>query len=365
MLPIFLAVIIVSSIAAALAAILAIAERFFADYGQCEITINDQRSISVEGGRSLLSMLTEQKIFIPSACGGRGTCGLCKLKILEGAGLLLPTEEPYLDEQERKSNVRISCQVKVRNDLKIEIPQELFAVREYTCKCTEIIDLTHDIKQFRFELLEPETMDFIPGQYVQLLTPLYEKSSEEVYRAYSLSSDPADKNAIELIIRLVPGGICTTYCFEYLKVGDEIKINGPHGDFKLSDTDAPIVFIAGGSGMAPIKNILHQMNNTGSQRKATYYFGANIPEELFLEDLMENFETQLHDFHFLPVVASPEEKNNWKGETGLVTEVVERGLKNASECEGYLCGSPGMIDAAIEILKKLGMSEENIYYDKF
>jgi len=251
MFSIFVAVMIISSIAAVLAAVLVIAERFFADYGQCQITINNERTITVEGGKPLQSVLTEEKIFIPSACGGRGTCGLCKLKILEGAGALLPTEEPYLDEQERKSNVRISCQVKVRNDLKIEIPQELFAIREYTCKCTEITDLTHDIKQFRFELLEPETMDFIPGQYVQLLTPIYGKRNEEVYRAYSISSDPADKNSIELIIRLVPDGICTTYCFEYLKVGDEVKINGPYGDFRLSDTDAPIVFVAGGPAWLP------------------------------------------------------------------------------------------------------------------
>ena len=365
MLSIFVAVLIISSIAAALAAVLAISERFLADYGECQITINDERKITVEGGRPLQSTLTEEKIFIPSACGGRGTCGLCKLKVLEGAGPLLPTEEPYLDEQERNSNVRISCQVKVRNDLKIEIPEELFAIREYTCKCTEIIDLTHDIKQFRFELLEPNTMDYIPGQYVQLLTPTYEKSDEEVYRAYSISSDPEDKNSIELIIRLVPGGICTTYCFEYLKVGDEVKINGPYGDFRLSDTDAPIVFIAGGSGMAPVKSILHQMNNTGNQRKAIYYFGANIPEELFLLDLMKNFEGQLHDFRFLPVVVSSEGKNSWDGETGFVTQAVERGLKNAAQCEGYLCGSPGMIDASIKVFKNLGMSEDKIYYDKF
>jgi len=365
MFSIFVAVMIISSIAAVLAAVLVIAERFFADYGQCQITINNERTITVEGGKPLQSVLTEEKIFIPSACGGRGTCGLCKLKILEGAGALLPTEEPYLDEQVRKSNVRISCQVKVRNDLKIEIPQELFAIREYTCKCTEITDLTHDIKQFRFELLEPETMDFIPGQYVQLLTPIYGKRNEEVYRAYSISSDPADKNSIELIIRLVPDGICTTYCFEYLKVGDEVKINGPYGDFRLSDTDAPIVFVAGGSGMAPIKSILHKMNNTGNQRKATYYFGANTPEELFLLDSMKNFEGLLRNFRFVPVVVSPDEKSNWDGETGFVTQAVESGLKNAVECEGYLCGSPGMIDASIKVLKNLGMTEDKIYYDKF
>jgi Na+-transporting NADH:ubiquinone oxidoreductase subunit F len=340
-------------------------EKVFADYGPCKITVNDEKEITVAGGKNLLSVLSGEKIFIPSACGGRGTCGLCKLKVLEGAGPLLPTEEPFLDKTERQSSVRLSCQIKVRNDLKIHIPPELFAVKEYTSKCTEIVDLTHDMKQFRLELVEPQSMDYVPGQYVQLLTPIYEKSSEEVYRAYSISSDPADRRAIELIIRLVPGGICTTYCFDYLKVGDQVKVNGPYGEFRLSKTDTPIVFIAGGSGMAPIKCILHEMRNTGNKRKATYYFGANKVDELCLGDLMRQFESELADFRFVPVVATPEEGHNWDGERGLVTEAVRRNVKNAGECEAYLCGSPGMIDAAIEVLKKLGATEDRIFYDKF
>jgi len=364
-LKILVAVAVVSSIGTVLAALLSICEYFLANYGPCRININDERDITVEGGPNLLSTLTSEKIFIPSACGGRGTCGLCKLKVLEGAGPLLPTEEPYLSEEEKQSDVRLSCQVKVRGDLKIEIPSELFAIREYTCKCVSIIDLTHDIKQFRFELVEPEQIDFIPGQYVQLLAPVYKKGGEEVYRAYSVSSDPADTSSIELIIRLVPGGICTTYCFEYLKVGDEVKINGPYGDFGLSDTDTPIVFIAGGSGMAPIKCILHHMKNTGNKRRATYYFGANIMKELFLIDLMRNFESELEDFTFVPVVASPATDENWNGERGLVTEAVQRNLKDASECEAYLCGSAGLIDAAIKVLTELGMKKEAIFYDKF
>jgi Na+-transporting NADH:ubiquinone oxidoreductase subunit F len=361
-----IAVAVVSSIGGGLAALLTMSEYFFASYGPCRISINDdERSLTVEGGGNLLSVLTEEKIFIPSACGGRGTCGLCKLKVLEGAGPLLPTEEPFLDEQERGSNVRVSCQVKVRNDLKIEIPEELFAIREYVCKCVDITDLTHDIKQFRFELSEPETIDYVPGQYIQLLAPVYVKGGEEVYRAYSMSSDPADKHIIETIIKLVPGGICTTYCFEYLGVGDEVRVNGPYGDFRLSDTEAPIVFIAGGSGMAPVKCMLHHMKNTHSRRRTTYYFGANSVRELFLLDEMKAFESELADFHFVPVVAAPEDGENWNGQVGLVTEVVQRNLKNAAECEAYLCGSPGMIDAGIEVLKKLGMNEERIFYDKF
>jgi Na+-transporting NADH:ubiquinone oxidoreductase subunit F len=358
-------VLIVSSVGAGLATILVLSEYFIADYGPCRININGERDLNVQGGKNLLSMLTEAKIFIPSACGGRGTCGLCKLKVLDGAGPLLPTEEPYLDEQERKSNVRLSCQVKVRNDLKIEIPSELFSIREFTCKCTDIKNLTHDIKQFKLELIEPGMIDYIPGQYVQLLTPVYEKSSEEVYRAYSISSDPADKNSIELIIRLVPGGICTTYCFEYLKVGDEVKINGPYGKFCLSESDAPIVFVAGGSGMAPIKCMLHYMKNTNNKRKAVYYFGANKVKELFCLDLMHQFESELADFRFVPVVSAPGEKENWNGENGLVTQVVQKNLKNASGHEAYLCGSPGMIDASIKVLKELGVREDKIFYDKF
>jgi len=362
---ILIAVGVVSSIGAGLAAVLVVSEHFFADYGPCKITVNEEREFTIEGGKDLLSVLTGEKLFIPSACGGRGTCGLCKFKVLEGAGPLLPTEEPYLEKDERESNVRLACQVKVRNNLKIEIPRELLAIKEYTCKCTDIKDLTHDMKQFRFELIEPESIDYIPGQYIQLLAPAYEKSSEEVYRAYSISSDPKDKNAIELIIRLVPGGICTTYCFEYLKVGDEVKMNGPYGDFRLSDTDAPIVFIAGGSGMAPIKCMLHHMKNTGNKRKATYYFGTNIVKELFLTDLMRDFESELTDFRFVPVVVEPEQDKNWDVETGLVTEAIQRVLKNASESEAYLCGSPGMIDATIKILHELGMNDDRIFYDKF
>lgn len=362
---VIISVTIVSAIAAGLAAILTISEQFFINYGQCRITINEDRKITVEGGKNLLSMLTEEKIFIPSACGGRGTCGLCKLKVLEGAGQLLPTEEPYLDEQERESDVRISCQIKVRNDIKIEIPAELLAVKEYTCKCVEIKDLTYDIKQFRFELIEPDTMDYIPGQYFQLLTPIYEKSSEEVYRAYSMSSDPSEKQLFESIIRLVPGGICTTYCFEYLKVGDTVKVNGPYGDFRLTETDLPMVFVAGGSGMAPIKCILHQMKNEGIKRKAIYYFGANSVKDMFMVELMRTFEKELHDFRFVPTVWKVQETESWDGEIGLVTEVMQRDLKNATECEAYLCGSPGMIEAAIKVLKGLGMPNHRIFYDKF
>lgn len=364
-LAILIATLIVSSIGAALAAVLVVSESVITNYGECEIEINSEKQLKVQGGGNLLSALTQEKIFIPSACGGRATCGLCKVNVVDGGGPLLPTEEPYLDKEERASNIRLSCQVKVRNNLKIRIPEELFAIKEYVCTCTQIKDLTHDIKQFRFELIDPPTIDYTPGQYVQLLSPVYEKSSEEVYRAYSMSSDPAEKNAIETIIRLVPGGICTTYCFEYLKEGDEVKVNGPYGDFHLSENDTPMVFIAGGSGMSPMKCLLHHMKNTQNKRKTIYFFGANEVRELFLLDEMRQFEKDLPDFKFVPVVARPAEGEKWDGEKGLVTEAVERNLRDAAQYEAYLCGSPGMIDAAIVVLKKLGITEDRIFYDKF
>ena len=365
MLEIILAIIIISSIAAFLAAVLTVSTRLLTNYGLCKITINDARELQVDGGDSLLNVLTENKIFIPSACGGRGTCGLCKIKTLNGAGLLLPTEEPYLDAEERENSIRLSCQIKIRNDISVEIPLELLEVGEYTCRCTEILDLTYDMKQFTFELIEPDTTDYIPGQYMQLLTPVYEKSDEEIYRAYSLSSDPAQKNVIELIIRYVPGGICTTYCFEYLNIGDTAKINGPYGQFQLTENDCPMVFVAGGSGIAPIKCMLQHMKNTRNQRKTFFYFGAQTVNDLLLLDLMNDFQNDLADFTFIPVVANPEPSDNWQGQIGLVTEALERDFKIAPQSEGYLCGSPGLVDAAIEVLTKLGMTEDKIFYDKF
>ena len=242
------AILVISLITAALAALLLVAERFICNYGECVISVNDDRQFSTQGGGPLLEALRSEGIFIPSACGGRGTCGYCKVKTVAGAGTLLPTEAPFLDDREKSENIRLSCLVKVRNDIQIEVPAELLAVREYTCRCSDIIDLTHDIKEFRFRLEVPAAMDFIPGQYVQILVPPYNGNAEEVYRAYSISSNPSEKDFLETIIRLVPGGICTTYCFNHLAVGDTVTINGPYGDFCLSDTDAPIVFVAGGSG---------------------------------------------------------------------------------------------------------------------
>jgi Na+-transporting NADH:ubiquinone oxidoreductase subunit F len=353
-------------ISGVLAFLLTIADRWLNDYGVCKISINDgDRELEVPGGSSLLSSLTAEHIFIPSACGGGGSCGLCKLKVLSGGGPVLATEEPHLTTEEIKTNVRLSCQLKVREDMRIEIPEELFRIREYRARVAELRDLTHDIKLVRFELIDPETIEFNPGAYIQLQSKPYAKSAESVYRAYSVASDPADTHHLDLLIRLVPGGICTTWVFEHLKEGEEIRFNGPHGDFEIQDTDAEMIFIAGGSGMAPFRSILSEMKRTGNPRTCRYFFGAVSRRDMFYLDEMKQFENDLPDFKFIPALSAPEPDDKWDGETGLITEVVDRHYPDCSGKEAYLCGSPGMIDACIKVLTTNGMPEENIFYDKF
>lgn len=356
---------IISSIAAALALLLVLCERYIVNYGQCKVVINNEKELMVEGGKPLLTILRDKKIFIPSACGGRGTCGVCKVKVLHGGGSILPTETPFLTKQEQADLMRLSCQVKLRGDIQIEIPRHLLSVQEFVCVCSQIEDLTYDMRRFRFKLKAPQTIAFTAGQYVQLLCPRYKGSSDEVYRAYSIASDPQKNTLLDLIIRRVPNGICTTWCFDILQEGDEVRLNGPYGEFFLSGTDAPAVFIAGGSGMAPFVSILHAMRNSRSTRPVHYFFGANTVRDLCLQEQMKEFERDLAHFSFIPVVAKPEEGDNWNGQTGLVTEAVRKSFNDLSDYEGYLCGSPGMIDASIKVLTELGMPADKIYYDKF
>ncbi|MBN1835794.1 MAG: oxidoreductase, partial [Spirochaetales bacterium] len=280
-------------------------------------------------------------------------------------GEYLATELPWITEEEKEQNIRLSCQIKAKKDLSIWIPEELFNVKEYRTRVERIRDLTHDIREITLRLLDPPEISFRPGQYIQFQTPEYELSSESVYRAYSCSSNPSQKDIVELEIRLVPNGICTTYVFQYMKEGDEVTVNGPYGEFFLRDTDRDIVFIAGGSGNAPIKSILLSMAEKGINRKATYFFGAVSKRDLFLVEEMRELEEKLPNFRYVPALSRPAPEDNWTGETGLITEVLDRHLNSGDNVEAYLCGSPGMIDASIKVLTAKGIPEQLIYYDKF
>ncbi|MBI9108618.1 MAG: 2Fe-2S iron-sulfur cluster binding domain-containing protein [Spirochaetales bacterium] len=348
-----------------LAIILVVADAFIANYGECKITINGKKELTVKGGRSLLSTLMEEEIFIPSACGGRGSCGLCKLRIESGAGQYLPTELPWISKEEQARNVRLSCQVKVKNDMEILIPEELFSVKQFSAKVESLKDLTYDIKELRLKLIKPEIIEFKAGQFVQILTPEYKLSDEQVFRAYSVSSVPSETDVVELEIRLVPEGICTTWIHQYLKEGDTVTINGPYGDFHLRDTERDIVCIAGGSGNAPIKSILLDMAEKGNRRKVSYFYGARSRRDLVLPEEMAEITKRLPNYKYIPVLSNPDEGEDWDGETGWVTDAVARHLESGDNVEAYLCGSPGMIDACIKVLTEKGVPGELIFYDKF
>jgi Na+-transporting NADH:ubiquinone oxidoreductase subunit F len=333
----------------------------------CKITINGDRELSVEKGQTLLTSLWRHNVLVPSVCGGRGMCGVCKVRIVKGAEAIAmtPAEQKRLTDDERNRQVRLACQIRIDNDLAIEVPADFLAVRRWQTRCEAIEELTYDTRRFRFELIEPARMNFIAGHYVQLVSPSYAEGVEPTTRAFSIASNPADSRHIELIIRRAPNGICTTWLFDYLKPGDTVEMTGPYGEFHLSDSDTPMIFIAGGSGMAPFVSILHRMKNAGSTRKTEYFFGANRMQDLYLTSTMQEFEKALPNFRFVPVLACPTPQDNWQGETGLVTEAVKRRFTDLRGHEGYLCGSPGMIDASIKVLLDLGIPQDKIYYDKF
>ncbi|MBN1948414.1 MAG: 2Fe-2S iron-sulfur cluster binding domain-containing protein [Candidatus Cloacimonetes bacterium] len=358
-------VFIISVITGFLALLLVIAEALFVNYGECRIKINGKKELVVQGGGSLLSTLNDNKIFLASACGGRGSCGFCKCTISSGAGPLLPTEKPFLSEKEISDGVRLSCQVKVKQDLSIKIPEEIFNIRKFRAEVAKITDLTYDIKELTLKLVEPGTISFKAGQYVQLESPAYEKSRQSVQRAYSISSNPYQDDMIQLIIRRVPEGICTTYVFDYLKEGDKINFTGPFGDFFIRETEADMLFIAGGSGKAPIKSMIEFLDKIGSRRRMVYLFGARSTKDLYYTELFREYEKKLTNFSYVPVLSQPSEECEWKGRCGYIPPFIPEFLRDPVNTEAYLCGSPGMIDAVKKALLELGVPDNKIYFDSF
>ena len=356
----------ITIITALFAVLLTIADRTIGYYGEVKLTINEEKEYTVEGGSSLLSTLIGEKIFIPSACGGKGTCGYCKVQIHDGGGPVLATELPFLTQEEMDDHVRLSCQCKVKQDIKIEIPEYLFNVKEFEATVESIEVLTDTIKKLRFKLPEGEEISFKPGQYVQLKAPLYEGNDEEVYRAYSIASSPTDKAHLELVIGVGPEGIATTYVHHHLEEGDKVTINGPFGDFYYQDTDAEMIMVATGTGVAPILSLLNYMKDNDIKRKARFYFGAKTPDDLFMLDYFKHLEETLYDFKFVPTLSRiKDDDESWTGEKGRVNNAIDKLLEENENQEGYLCGNEAMIDSVVKSLTKKGVKEEKIYYDKF
>ena len=362
----------VSGISAALAALISITDRIVNNYGDVVIDINSgSKKLDVKGGANMLVTLAENGIFIPSACGGRGSCGECKVKVNSDVGPHLPTEIPYLSKEQIDNNVRLSCQVKLKSDIGIDIPEYLFKIKQYTGTVERIRDLTHDIKEVYFKLDDGQGVDFRAGQYGQIEVPPYGKIKERTQRAYSMSAVPSDTNHVEFLVRLVPGGIVTTYVHEHLKEGEKMKVIAPFGEFYVRETDATMICVAGGSGMAPFKSILYDFieKDKMKDRDIWYFFGARTKKDLFYLDELERMQSEFERFHFVAALSEPQPEDEWQGETGLITEVLARYLKESvsqeKSKEGYLCGSPGMLDACMAVMREHGMTEDNIYFDKF
>jgi Na+-transporting NADH:ubiquinone oxidoreductase subunit F len=273
-----------------------------------------------------------------------------------------------LEQAEIDSSTRIACQVKIKQDFKIFIPEELFNIKEFTSEVTLIKDLTYDIKLVRLKLIDPTEITFKAGQYAQLQSKPYENVKESVSRAYSIASPNFEKNRIDLMVRLVPEGICTTWVHNHLKEGEQVNFIGPMGDFYLRDGDSEIVMVAGGSGMAPIASLLADIDKKKIERKVTYFFGAVKKRDLFYLEEMREFEQRIPNFRFVPTLSNPDQGDDWDGETGLITIPLENYLKNKknkANIQAYMCGSPGMINACVKVLTQNGVKRENIFFDPF
>lgn len=363
--PILTSILTISSISGSLALLLSVANKTIGNYGEVKLSINKEKEYTVDGGDTLLSTLVEQEIFIPSACGGKGSCGYCKVHVESGGGQILATEHGYVSQEEAKEGVRLSCQLKVKEDIEIRIPEELFNVKQYDYTVAGLDLVTPKIKHVKLDLPAGKEIEFKPGQYIQILTPIYKGNDEEVYRAYSLASCPSKKDQIELFIGYIPEGKCSTYIHQFLKEKDKLTVVGPFGDFCYQDNDREMIMVAIGTGMAPIMSILQHMRSNNIDRKCTFYFGARTTEDLYMMDELRKLEEDLENFTLVPVLSRPKPEENWTGEVGRVTDLLEKYVTDGENKEAYLCGSPVMIDSVVEILINKGIPEELVMYDKF
>ncbi len=359
-------IIVIAGISALLALLLEVADSYIADYGERHISINNQKDIVVKGGNPLLSSLMESGIFIPSACGGKGTCSYCKVKVHEGGGQLLPTETPYLDKEDIKAGVRLSCQVKVKKDMKIEIPEELFLIREFRAQVSKIEQLSYDNKGITLKILPPkEGISFKPGQYIQLQVPPHGKVKTSEYRAYSVASSARDNSHIQLVITRIEGGTVSTYVHDQLQEGDEVVVRGPFGDFCLRESDRDILFIATGSGLAPVMSMLYQIKEEGIQRKTTLFYGDRKPRDLYFRDQLEQWQKEIQNFSYNLTLTRSTAEDRWEGETGRVTDLIKKLIPDNAPVDVYICGAPPMVESCEKLLEQKGISAENVFYDKF
>jgi len=407
---ILISVVVFLLVVLTLVSILLYAKKKLMPSGEVTIDINEgDKKLVVEPGQTLLSALGSNKIFLPSACGGGGTCAMCRCQVDSGAGSILPTETGYFTRKEQANNWRLACQVKVKEDMTMSIPQEVMGIKKWECEVVSNDGQATFIKEFVVKLPEGEVLDFKSGGYIQIDVPkidvdfkdmiiedeyrgewekfgmfdLQMKNPEPTYRAYSMANHPAEGNIVMLNIRIatppfdrvaggfmkVNPGICSSFIFSR-KPGDKVTVSGPYGEFFIKETEREMMFIGGGAGMAPMRShIFHLFHTLKTGRKATFWYGARSKKEIFYEDHFRAIEKEFPNFKFTIALSEPLPEDNWEGSTGFIHQVIHDEYLNKHEepedIEYYLCGPPMMNDAVTKMLYDLGVPDEMVDFDDF
>jgi len=377
--------------------------------GDVQLKVND-KEFTVSPGSTVLNTLSGNDIFLPSACGGGGTCGMCKCQVLDGGGTILPTETGFFTRKEQQQQWRLGCQVKLREDMTIQIPEEVMGIKKWECEVVSNHNVATFIKEFVVRLPEGEKLNFKSGGYIQIDVPKIEvdfskdvdveeeyrdewdkykmwdlnmKNSEETYRAYSMANHPAEGNIVMLNIRIatppwdvshgrfknVNPGVCSSYIFSR-KPGDKVVVSGPYGEFFIKETKNEMIYVGGGAGMAPMRShIFHLFHTLKTGRKVSYWYGARSKREIFYEDHFRSIEKDFPNFTFNIALSEPAKEDNWEGYTGFIHQVLYdnylRYHEEPEEIEYYMCGPPMMNSAVSNLLYDMGVPDEMIDFDDF
>ncbi|KXB76646.1 NADH:ubiquinone reductase (Na(+)-transporting) subunit F [Porphyromonas somerae] len=389
--------------------VLLVAKSKLVPSGNVKLTINGEKEAEVPIGGTLLSTLQGENIYLSSACGGSGSCGQCRCRVVEGGGEILPTETGFFSRKEQKEHWRLACQTKVKEDMQVIVPESVFGVKEWECEVVSNRNVSTFIKEFVVKLPEGEVMNFQSGSYAQITIPPYDikyadydidekfrgdwdhfdmwsltcKNDTETIRAYSMANYPAEGNIITLNVRIatppmdrathkwlpVSPGISSSYIFS-LKPGDKVRMSGPYGDFHIQDTDAEMLYIGGGAGMAPLRaQILHLFRTLHTDRKVSYWYGARSKKEIFYEEDFREIEKQFPNFSFHIALSDPQPEDNWTGYVGFIHQVIyDNYLKDhdaPEDIEYYMCGPGPMANAVKKMLEDLGVERSQLFFDDF
>lgn len=389
--------------------VLLVAKSKLVPSGNVKLTINGEKEAEVPIGGTLLSTLQGENIYLSSACGGSGSCGQCRCRVVEGGGEILPTETGFFSRKEQKEHWRLACQTKVKEDMQVIVPESVFGVKEWECEVVSNRNVSTFIKEFVVKLPEGEVMNFQSGSYAQITIPPYDikyadydidekfrgdwdhfdmwsltcKNDTETIRAYSMANYPAEGNIITLNVRIatppmdrathkwlpVSPGISSSYIFS-LKPGDKVRMSGPYGDFHIQDTDAEMLYIGGGAGMAPLRaQILHLFRTLHTDRKVSYWYGARSKKEIFYEEDFREIEKQFPNFSFHIALSDPQPEDNWTGYVGFIHQVIyDNYLKDhdaPEDIEYYMCGPGPMANAVKVMLEDLGVPRSQLFFDDF